>query len=410
MTAQSSSPPHRDKRRLLFLDGLRALASLYVLLFHALTVHLDHPTALSWPLRVLKGFFGFGHLSVVFFIVLSGFSLMIPVARSGQLQLVGDFGSYVRRRARRILPPYYASLALALIPLVGMRLLVPQLPGERSGEGALSFGSIASHLLLVHNLDFDWAYRINGPAWSVASEWQIYFLFPLVLLPLWRRFGATPTILLAWLVGSLPTFLLPPEQSLYWACPWFIGSFAMGMAGAATFFSPGAPRAAARIPWFRIALLSFAVLFALGLTGKTESWPYPVVDLVVSVFALCMIAAGAQHVLSGDGRRNVILDSLAWRPFVSLSGFSYSLYLIQHPFLRLSERLVNRLQLSYETGLLIHLFVVVPAITGLAWVFAEFFERPYTGDERLLPWLRRTLSGRFVTTPAVAAPDAANPP
>src|SRR5215218_948233 len=76
---------------------------------------------------------------------------------------------------------------------------------------------------------------INMAHWSVATEWQIYFLFPLLLLPLWRRFGSACAVAAAAVVGLLPHFLLPESRNLDWACPWFLGLFAMGMAVADAF-------------------------------------------------------------------------------------------------------------------------------------------------------------------------------
>jgi peptidoglycan/LPS O-acetylase OafA/YrhL len=115
-----------------------------------------------------------------------------------------------------------------------------------------------------------------------------------------------------------------------------------------------------------------------------------VVDFVVSLFAFCLIGAGAQRAL-GLGRPSTrsLLGWLEWKPLVYAGGFSYSLYLIQHPFLRLSEKIVNRLQLSYEAGVLLHLTIVVPALVAFAWVFSELFERPTTSGGILLPALRK---------------------
>src|SRR5436190_12195808 len=101
-------------RRLHFLDGLRGSACLYVLLFHASTVTTAPDSELSPAMKFLLPWFGRGHYSVVVFIVLSGFSLMLPIARAGSEGLMGGFGDFMRRRSRRILPPYYAALVLSI--------------------------------------------------------------------------------------------------------------------------------------------------------------------------------------------------------------------------------------------------------------------------------------------------------
>ena len=44
-----------------------------------------------------------------------------------------------------------------------------------------SSGSLLSHLFLLHNLNASWIYDFNGTLWSIATEWQIYFVFALLL-------------------------------------------------------------------------------------------------------------------------------------------------------------------------------------------------------------------------------------
>src|SRR4051812_49429650 len=168
----------RGEGRLVFLDGIRALGSLYVVLHHCCQIYQD-PSAtprygyyafIPWLLR---------GRSVAVFMVLSGFCLMLPVAKSSGGALRDGFWGYLRRRARRILPPYYVSVALtlALIALVpGMN----RASGEFWGRALPVFtkGNLLSHALLLHSLSPTWNYRINPPLWTLGSEWALYFIFP----------------------------------------------------------------------------------------------------------------------------------------------------------------------------------------------------------------------------------------
>lgn len=96
---------------MLGLDGLRGLAALYVVLFHCwLYTFPGYPDSSAPPW--LDGLM-FGRLAVVFFLVLSGFSLAISPARHGWRS--GGVAQFLRRRAWRILPPYWAALVISLI-------------------------------------------------------------------------------------------------------------------------------------------------------------------------------------------------------------------------------------------------------------------------------------------------------
>ncbi len=115
-------------KRIASLDGMRGIAALYVVLHHAY-FEVSEAAPKEW----LVGRFAwlaFGHYAVAVFIVLSGFSL----AAGDPMR--GGFWAYVRRRARRILPPYYVALGLSLLLI----WLVPALQSRddpRWGEIAL---------------------------------------------------------------------------------------------------------------------------------------------------------------------------------------------------------------------------------------------------------------------------------
>src|ERR1700759_5039774 len=92
-------------RRVAGLDGVRGLAAVYVLMFHCWLLTFPGFPANSGP--VWSGVFMYGRLAVVFFLALSGFSLALsPAAKGWRL---GGVATFARRRAWRILPPYWAA-------------------------------------------------------------------------------------------------------------------------------------------------------------------------------------------------------------------------------------------------------------------------------------------------------------
>ena len=124
--SRSHSTPPVAQDRLAFLDGLRGLAALYVVLHHAA---LEVRGASPW--RVVewsRGLLRHGHFAVAVFIVLSGYCLMRPVANDPRGRLRGGIVGYLGRRARRILPPYYAALGLCW-------LLIAVVPGLNQAQG-----------------------------------------------------------------------------------------------------------------------------------------------------------------------------------------------------------------------------------------------------------------------------------
>lgn len=210
------------------------MAALYVTLHHAVLTYNGHAVEPRNPKIPFLATLVQGHFAVAIFIILSGFCLMLPVARSSDGQLRGGLKAYICRRAWRILPPYYAALLFSLLLIYFIPLLqIPDATFWHMALPAFTPSVLVSHLLLIHNLNSDWVYKINSPFWSVATEWHIYFIFGLLLLPMWRKFGIAATVIIAFALGLAPHVLLRGTPfTLTWAAPWYIGLFALGMAGA----------------------------------------------------------------------------------------------------------------------------------------------------------------------------------
>src|SRR5919109_3936684 len=139
-------------------------------------VVLHHMCLATWPSFPRNagpwwlGWLLYGHMAVAVFIVVSGFSLaLVPLSNGGRLP--GGVRRFVRRRAWRILPAYWAALILSIV--VTAYLLRPDLDAAAIGK------SFVVHGLLLQ--DVVGSVPPNGALWSIAVEWQIYFVFPLIL-------------------------------------------------------------------------------------------------------------------------------------------------------------------------------------------------------------------------------------
>lgn len=367
--------------RLHYLDGLRGLAALYVVLYHCY-VQVSYsvftpslPKIAGYAIRLLS----FGHIAVDVFIVLSGYSLMIPIARSADNRISGSVGKFFLRRAVRILPPYYAALMLSLLFIS----TIPAL-GEKQGANwdnalpALTPGAVVSHLLLVHNLSPSWILKIDYPMWSVATEWQIYILFPFLMLPVWRRFGIAAVLLATftfWMAIHILFHARFDGAELHLA-----SLFSFGMVGAVVGF-PRKPQIACwreRIRWDLCTFFTFLVLAGILflrplLIEKHTSH----IDLLAGFCTTCFIIYCTQHLLKATVSRPAALVILESKAAVGLGKFSYSLYLVHAPVLALCYAYLRNVHLAPVATLVLVIAIGVPMSLLFSYLFFLAFERPF---------------------------------
>jgi peptidoglycan/LPS O-acetylase OafA/YrhL len=363
----SASVADRGRGRLAGLDGLRGLAALYVVVYHIfLRAFPGYPVnrAPFWA-----GWFAYGRFAVVVFIVLSGFSLALSPAREGWK--LDGLASFARRRARRILPAYWAALVFSLAVAW---LIVPQ-----PGQGLPTAKSVLVNGLLVQNLVG--APSPNRSFWSLAVEAQLYVLFPLLLL-LVRRWGAiamvaTVTLLVAALgivgphVSRVDTFVIqsPPDLAALFA----VGILAAGIVQA------GNTRRS--WPWHRLALAAAAPVIAViwwqGTVWTNDNLLW--VDLALGPAVACLLAGLA------TGRPTRLLRLLDARPMRKLGAASYSLYLIHAPIVVVVyEKIVTGRVGQGVPAFLVSIALALPLTVVFARFFARVFERQ--------PWRRRNWS------------------
>jgi len=382
---------HQPRYRLLFLDGIRGLAALYVVLYHFYCQFGPGASfpALSPTLQTWTRWMNYGHYSVDIFIVLSGYSLMVPVARSTTGELPGGTWAYIKRRARRILPPYYAAFALALLPIALSHLSIhlhhrPD-PTLRHDLDPLN---IASHLVLLHNLDIHWINLYDPPIWTIATEWQIYFFLPWLLLPIWRRFGTAAMVAVAFALPIALHYVAPPKHNFDYACPWFLGLFALGAAGAVINFrhKPDVYKFKERCVYV-VALLIGLSIFALIHYPNLAVTPTWYADALVGLATVAVIVYFTHLGQSASSERSPVLKLLESRACVVLGTFSYSLYLTHAIVMTVIVRNVLRFHLIWAMNPIVFLLVGLPIILIAAYLFHLAFERrfmpghPHTVDK-----------------------------
>ncbi|MGW0808389.1 acyltransferase family protein [Nonomuraea sp. NPDC002799] len=372
-----------DRRRLAGLDGIRGLAALFVVFHHLWLLSFPgfpRDTGPGWASWML-----YGHFAVVVFIVLSGFSLAISPARAGWR--LGSLSRFAQRRAWRILPPYWAAVAISLVIAW---TLVPQ-----PGEGVPTGKSVLIYGLLLQ--DVFGSPSPNGALWSIAVEAQLYFVFPLLLLLL-RRAGAVVMVgaVTAVVVGlGLLAQGVPLVGELMRLTPQFAALFALGMAGA------GVVRLRRRLPLQWLALAALAPVIVLIVVNGSEwtighlYW----VDLAIGPATVLLLAAVA------TGRPAPVVWLLDTPPIRSLGSFSYSLYLIHAPIVVSAHALLIAPRMAPGIpAFLVALAVIVPMALVLARLFAAVFELPFTNN-RTFGALRAAAAGKYAAIRRARPPD-----
>jgi peptidoglycan/LPS O-acetylase OafA/YrhL len=372
--------PHR--KRLAGLDGVRGLAALFVVIHHVFLrtfpgYPVDH--APFWA-----GWFIYGRFAVVVFIVLSGFSLALSAARHGWR--LDSISRFAQRRARRILPAYWAALAFSIA--VAWLIVRPPGQGLPGSKSALVNG------LLVQNIVG--APIPNRSLWTMAVEAQLYLVFPLLLLTV-RRFSAivmvaTVTLIVAAVgivgphVPRLDTFVIQSAPDL--AALFAVGILAAGIVGAS--------RARRSWPWAWLALAAAVPVFAT-MWWRGSVWTLDHlfwVDLALGPAIACLLAALA------TGRPAPLLRFLDSRPLRSLGSSSYSLYLIHGPIvIVVYEKFVAGRDRHGVPAFLLTVALVVPLTIACARVFAAIFETPFRRP-RTWSWTRRRHRLRAERVPA----------
>lgn len=330
--------------RLVFLDGLRGIAALWVVLFHAAAghhiVHLEAALP-DWLHAKLSE----GHFGVPMFFVLSGF--VIAYAVHGQRIDAAYFGRFMLRRSIRLGLPYWASIAVAIafLELKGFSTHTP--------AAVPTPGELAAHAVYLQ--DVLGVHQINAVYWSLCYEMQFYLLF-CALVALAQRwsfpvFAVAAAVALAWPLSGLhvPGLCLP-----YWH------GFLLGV------FTFWALQGALR-PGY-LALYA-AALLAMWLWSGDR-------------FTLVCVVTGWAIFAAGIARR---MDSwLSWPALQFVGIVSYSLYLIHNPVMGAGFNVAYRVLPRTAVGELVALVAVLALACAFAFAFWWLIERTSSALSRRL--------------------------
>ena len=330
------------------IDGLRALAVIPVVIYHA---GFPGPSG--------------GFIGVDVFFVISGFLITSIVAREisqGGFSLI----LFYERRARRILPALMGVVLASFA--IGWSLLLPA-EMKSLGQSAFATSLFLSNVYFSLTLDYFAQAAEFAPllhTWSLAVEEQFYLFFPPLLAVLLGRRWRRPL----WIVVGLSSLsfvaaviLLPSKPEwVFYQIPFRAWELGAGAMLALTSCPPPQKRGEREV----LAIVGlFAIVIPVFLFDS--STPFPAAAALPPVFgATILIWIGAQ------GGGSMVSTFLAGRALVWVGLISYSLYLWHWPILAF-------LRIAFETAILPKAIATcaVLASIAMAWLSYRFIEIPF---------------------------------
>ena len=296
------------------LDGLRAVAVLAVLFFHAGTPG-----------------FGGGYLGVSVFFTLSGYLITSLILDEHDDSGTIDYPRFYGRRLRRLLPASVATVA-SVVVLSAVTDVFDDVTGLRAQVvGALL--QVSNWVLLTGNTSYqDLLDQASGAAsplehfWSLAIEEQFYWLWPPLMLLILSRVAVARSRVIVVAVMTGTAMLAAPviaqvwgPDAAYWATPARLGEILIGALLALVLRTATLPRRISMLAPASLAVLAVAVVTFPSSSGPAYEGFLPVVALVSGALILGLQADGAS--------RRV----LSTAPLVALGKISYGVYLVHWP-------------------------------------------------------------------------------
>jgi peptidoglycan/LPS O-acetylase OafA/YrhL len=325
------------------LDAWRGIAALTVVVYHCTGIVVK-PEMGWWAEALLYGWTG-----VYIFFPISGYCIYAAISRGEN----GTVGHFVRRRWRRIAPPYWASLLLA----IGVGFLASPFNGGLVGYLNLGAAKWLSVVTLTQVFSSE-PYVINPVYWSLCYEEQFYIVMALTLLaPDRYRLRLLLGVTVVSALYLLPAWPAALQVQGLFLRHWL--EFASGIA-VFTWLNRRQERR------FALAVLGLAIAMALVTRD---------LGLEISAAVACVLIALAPF-------DEAIATTRVGAALGALGLFSYSLYLVHVP---IGGRVVNLLRRGALPLWLPPIVAIVVSVFA-GWCFYQIVERRFINrDGRLRP-------------------------
>jgi peptidoglycan/LPS O-acetylase OafA/YrhL len=322
------------------IDGLRALAVVPVILFHA-------------GFELFRG----GFVGVDVFFVISGYlitTILIEDIQNKSFSIV----NFYERRARRILPALFFVM-LVCIPFAWMWMLPSQMKDFSQSLAAVSLFVSNIHFLRESGY-FDTAAEEKPllHTWSLAVEEQYYVLFPMLLILAWR-FGKNRVFWMIVVMASISLILSEwgwrnKATANFYLAPTRAWELFSGSIAAFIVQKQGVQKSNL------LALLGLAAII-FSIFAYDETTPFP------SVYALVPVLGVVLLVLYAD-KETLASKLLSTKAFVGIGLISYSAYLWHQPLFAFAR---IRVLENPSSALMLVLSTLTLILAYFSWKYIE---------------------------------------
>ena len=323
------------------IDGLRAIAVIPVILFHA-------------GFELFKG----GFVGVDVFFVISGYlitTIMIEDLEKKKFSIL----NFYERRARRILPVLFVVM---FVSAVFAWVLLPDLSLDDFGNGLSGVSLFVSNVVFWRQQGyFEESVELNPivHTWSLAVEEQFYVFFPIFLILAWR-FGKSRVFWLVFLMSAVSLLLSEwgwrnYASACFYLAPTRAWELFAGSIAALIINKKGVRKNNHLALLGLIAIISSMLFF-------DEATPVPSIYTLIPVLGTILLVLYAE-------KETIIAKLLSNRLFVGLGLISYSAYLWHQPIFSFFRVYKNQVSLNWLDSTA--LILIILSLSYLSWKIVE---------------------------------------
>ncbi|MFK3839486.1 acyltransferase family protein [Serratia sp. NPDC087055] len=354
------------------LEGLRGLASLWVVLGHICVLTSFHFPILSDPA-----------IGVDLFILLSGYLMAKNYVERKEKEpwtSSATFKKFWLRRFFRIAPLYYVLLILAIVfgsyfgearDVIGHFYSETQTNSSRYSDS--SFLNVFTHVTFIFGFLPSYSFNTVLPDWSIGLEMQFYFLFPFIMLAV-MKLGFVRACFAVIVLCALAKYLTPNYFAAFPMPSMILIKLHLFIAG--MFIAEAIRRMSM---WY----VFFAVIAALASIGIYMQNDVRASHILAQVGMILMMATILWPRKAGSNTENTLRFPrwlLTNKLSVYMGDVSYSVYLLHLliviPVVAFLLSNTNFAEFSAVTRFIFASAIILPITYGIATLLYKYIEKP----------------------------------